>query len=1128
MEPTVKPGGILQTRYRFEHPIGHGAYGIVWKAWHEQLQRPLAIKVIDTQNLDPVNLERVKHECMIGGQLGSDVGVVQVLDAFEHDDHLFIVMELMEGGSLNKVLKGKPPELALTLSWALDICDAMRQVHAHDIIHRDIKPQNILLTGDGHPKLSDFGIAHLPHASITSYQPGTPGYRAPELEDGCQVTPAADVYSLSAVFFELWSCRPYSQYKALAQDLVYREFLTCMANEYPAVPEGVSDALIDTLLAGLTPDPAQRMSLEKLRSRLAWIQQMHETPSEVLEEARDTIVSELRPEPSAVTLVSTLVQVPLPQPSDFKGETALVGWIADEFGTWFLENPDHEIILWFDPEREWESVLPLLEPHLDLIRDEGSFLKVRYQLEKREVGRQVVVYSPRSSDEADYLKPFTFLGWVFKESLYEFLLAHDIPLPQYGAERQEVQSVLPLLAGVSCSKGAAFWDSVKSIQDAENLLVPNFRERLFQLMINPELVWKDLEGEALLKIFLRMVERRYGFSSDRLDSVAFAQKLFAHWLIVDIYIRAGQPDDYPFATVLPNIMAFTECCSDLDAFRHDSRYLEIYRAYIDAFEQTHPSISAWGVDYPSLQVDSPLLSLASHAWSQMLERIQSWQEREQVLTDLKSLNDDILQRAEGYWAQRGVVPGWRALKEAVNVILSAETGVEKSEGLTKPASFVQAYVEDWWQVDQEYRHYQMRSDTSANLGELTKWVDHFYEYFLEQVNIRWTESLFKSSTWPPANTSPAAHEASESLWIGEGRKAIFIVDALRFELAKELEGQLQGRMVSLSHWIAALPTITPIGMSGLVPCANKRRIDWENGWKITLEDFEKNLAEKSGRTTWMEHDIANMISLPLHKWLQPDTEAPEGNQTLIVFSDELDAWGETASELSVGAFSDLLQEIVRGVRKALDMGYETVHVVTDHGFLLLGEVAEHGKIELKEEAPLKVAHRYLIGRALPATEGLLRYPVFGSNDLVGWYPPGIACFKVGGRYNFAHGGLSLQEVIIPYLQVQQDVTRVAVGVRLVVDKRIYSGVFKVVLKPAKPGLFVKEREARLILQNSNGEEIQSSIEIVGPEESVTKNLKIGPGDGVKFGEMVIFVVKDANTGEELDRKRVEVHVDLEL
>ncbi len=99
MEITIQPGQILQSRYQLDHPLGFGAYGSVWKSHHLTLEQYRAVKAIPLCDLDPLNLERVKNECVIGGKLEHGSGVVQVYDAFEEQGHLFIVMELMEGAA---------------------------------------------------------------------------------------------------------------------------------------------------------------------------------------------------------------------------------------------------------------------------------------------------------------------------------------------------------------------------------------------------------------------------------------------------------------------------------------------------------------------------------------------------------------------------------------------------------------------------------------------------------------------------------------------------------------------------------------------------------------------------------------------------------------------------------------------------------------------------------------------------------------------------------------------------------------------------------------------------------------------------------------------------------------------
>lgn len=274
MEYIDLSGKILQGhgRYRIKRLIGYGAHGQVWEAWHDFLGRLLAIKVIDASSLDPVSLERVKRECSIGGELGEEAGIVRVHDAFEEHGIFYIVMDLMEGGNLQKIIKENIPILHTTIGWATILSDALLKVHQHNIIHRDIKPQNILFTRSGQPRISDFGVAHIPTSSFTETQPGTPGYKAPELEHGGEPTFASDVYSLGATLFEVWGNQAFALYKSLPLDVLQRELILLMEQAYPDASLQLRQELASLLVRSLHPDPNHRLELTELYNRLKLIQ----------------------------------------------------------------------------------------------------------------------------------------------------------------------------------------------------------------------------------------------------------------------------------------------------------------------------------------------------------------------------------------------------------------------------------------------------------------------------------------------------------------------------------------------------------------------------------------------------------------------------------------------------------------------------------------------------------------------------------------------------------------------------------------------------------------------------------------------------------------------------------------
>src|SRR5512132_4398542 len=184
----------------------------VFRAFDTVLERPVALKVLDEdQTTDEQSLERFSHEARAVARLANP-NIVAVLDRGEQDERRFIVVEHVEGETLKERIEREaplPPREAAELGAAIAL--ALDCAHTNGVVHRDIKPQNVLLTADGVPKVSDFGIARSA-ASSGSTDPGTvlgtSSYIAPEQARGERVGSETDVYSLGCVLFELLTARP--------------------------------------------------------------------------------------------------------------------------------------------------------------------------------------------------------------------------------------------------------------------------------------------------------------------------------------------------------------------------------------------------------------------------------------------------------------------------------------------------------------------------------------------------------------------------------------------------------------------------------------------------------------------------------------------------------------------------------------------------------------------------------------------------------------------------------------------------------------------------------------------------------------------------------------------------------
>jgi eukaryotic-like serine/threonine-protein kinase len=199
---------ILPSRYHAPELIGQGGMGEIYRAEDELLGRTVAIKVLAKRfSADEALRGRFTREALAAARLSGEPNTVTIFDVGEHGSRPFIVMEYLRGGSLEDRLREHgAQDPGRVLAWLDEAGAALDAAHDHGVVHRDVKPGNLLLAGDGTVRVADFGVASaagLDSLTMTGTVLGTAGYLAPEQARGEPTTPATDLYALAVVAFEL-------------------------------------------------------------------------------------------------------------------------------------------------------------------------------------------------------------------------------------------------------------------------------------------------------------------------------------------------------------------------------------------------------------------------------------------------------------------------------------------------------------------------------------------------------------------------------------------------------------------------------------------------------------------------------------------------------------------------------------------------------------------------------------------------------------------------------------------------------------------------------------------------------------------------------------------------------------
>ena len=311
LSPMADPriGTLLAGRYQIEAPLGEGGMAVVYRARSALVDRPVAVKVMNAALVRDESLkERFRREAKTSAALAHP-NIVEVLDYGEEAGVPFLVMELLEGTSLDRKIAEGPMALPLVATLGAQIARGLARAHDFSVIHRDLKPENVFVARlpDGKPlvKILDFGIArslHDPRLTSAGQIFGTPQYMAPERVGSIDTGPAADLYALGVMLFEMASGR-----LPLEAEDVTGYLIAHMKDEPPSlgsVVPGAPAALVELVRSLLAKKPEQRpVDAHQVEKVLLSIAPADQVVSEVEAAQAPTM------RPNAATLPPTTLEV---------------------------------------------------------------------------------------------------------------------------------------------------------------------------------------------------------------------------------------------------------------------------------------------------------------------------------------------------------------------------------------------------------------------------------------------------------------------------------------------------------------------------------------------------------------------------------------------------------------------------------------------------------------------------------------------------------------------------------------------------------------------------------------------------------------------------------------------------
>jgi hypothetical protein len=504
-----------------------------------------------------------------------------------------------------------------------------------------------------------------------------------------------------------------------------------------------------------------------------------------------------------------------------------------------------------------------------------------------------------------------------------------------------------------------------------------------------------------------MVTERYGVEAPDLSPSEWVRELIATLALTETFLGYGEPTDFPLASKLPPLPVRAHHRALVHRWLRDAEYRPAWDRWV-ADVEGDIDLTAWAEKRSGRSVAFP--HLVWQRWRRTWQEFEAASAKESTTeTFFAKTRETLAEQAEFLKARDQEIGQWQLLRDLDGLIAACTAARKQVAAADTARAFVEIFVKHARTIDRA--HIAIRySAEEAGLPAVAKVADRNYAGYTNALNEAFFERIATAGTLDGLGIPAVTPYLEKSLWNAHDRRAVIIVDALRYDCAVAIGDELRGTKTEVKPVLAMLPTVTAIGMTAMLPLSGVTvELELKHNSvhpKVNGKDF----AAREQRLCYLRDFGADCRDI---NEIEAASSDPDAGELLVVYGhEEVDSIGHGQAETLIRHVHLEIERLARLVRKLHRWGYEQVHIITDHGFILLDEQKLPAEVPCDKSWCRVMKERYALVPA-NADVPLVTLPMPWAPELRVAVPPGLAFFKA--EKSFSHGGAAIQELVIPHL-----------------------------------------------------------------------------------------------------------------